>query len=528
MDVIVIGSGMGGMVAGALLARCEDLRVLVLERHFKAGGFTQTFSRPGGFTWDVGVHYVGADVLALDIPRNALNVATGGRIRWRRLPDPFERIMFPGLEFAVRSGRENLQADLSARFPDEVPGIRRWLSDVERVAALARDMVMRGLLPRPLSELLELMRRDRWNLARTITEDYLNACFTDRRLRALVGARWGDCGLPPSQSAFLIHAIITAHYFDGAVYPSGSAATLAEAMTQVIEERGGEVRVRSEVENILVDRGRATGVRLRDGSEIPARWVISDAGARSTYVNLIPSNVRLPFRDTLRSIAGNSAVVLYLGLSQSPEVIGVKGENYWIYDDLDHSVNWSLRSRLLEGQVGPVYVSFPSAKDPTAKAHTGEIIAGVSAEAFARFRRSGWRNRGDEYTALKIVMSDALLAKAEQKIPGLASLVRYRELSTPLSVEHFTAHAGGAIYGVPWTPGRVDMRWLSPRSPIKGLCLAGADAVLPGIGGATMSGVAAAARIGGLGLFRRLAWESRRICQPTLIGAGQDRGFSIG
>ena len=134
-DAIVIGSGMGGLAAAAILARAHGKRVLVLERHWRAGGFTHAFSRPGGYRWDVGVHYVGAEAARPGMVRDVFQVTTGGALQWTRMPDPFERLVFPGFEFEIRSGRERLAEDLSRAFPAEAGAVRRYLADVERAAA---------------------------------------------------------------------------------------------------------------------------------------------------------------------------------------------------------------------------------------------------------------------------------------------------------------------------------------------------------------------------------------------------------
>ena len=120
-DVIVIGSGMGGLATAALLARLHGRKVLVLERHYRAGGFTHTFTRRGGFAWDVGVHYVG-EMGRPGMMRDAMQVATGGAVRWSPMPETYDRLVFPGFEFGIRAGKQNFQGDLVAAFPAGASG----------------------------------------------------------------------------------------------------------------------------------------------------------------------------------------------------------------------------------------------------------------------------------------------------------------------------------------------------------------------------------------------------------------------
>jgi all-trans-retinol 13,14-reductase len=337
----------------------------------------------------------------------------------------------------------------------------------------------------------------------------------------VVGARWGDYGLPPSESAFFAHAVITRHYLEGAVYPVGSAARIAETMGAVIEASGGEVRVRAEVERILLRDGRAAGVRLRGGEELLAPVVVSDAGARNTFLKLLPEEAPVPFREALRrEPPGTAMVTLYLGLSGSPARLGVRGENLWLHDDLDHDALWAARGRLLEGVAPHAYLSFPSLKDPQARAHTAEIIAPADPSLFARWQGSRWMKRGEEYEAAKGRIAEALLARVERQLPGFRALVVHQELSTPLTSAHFTDHPGGEIYGLPWRPGSVDAPWRSARTPVRGLYLAGADALFLGVVGATMGGVAAAVAVAGIGLMPRLSKAARAITPLSVHGKG--------
>jgi phytoene dehydrogenase-like protein len=158
-------------------------------------------------------------------------------------------------------------------------------------------------------------------------------------------------------------------------------------------------------------------------------------------------------------------------------------------------------------------------KDPEAKAHTAEIIAGVDSSHFEPWAGTRWMKRGEEYEAMKERIADTLLAEAERRLPGLSRLVVHRELSTPLSTAHFTGHPGGEIYGLPATPDRFTKPWLRARTPVKGLYLAGADALMLGIGGTVMSGVMCTAAIAGTSTFGKLIAAARRLPGPTAIAA---------
>jgi phytoene dehydrogenase-like protein len=505
------------MAAAVLLAKLHGKKVLVLERHFRAGGFTHVFSRKGGYNWDVGVHYVGevtdADSRAsAKTNRELLDVVTGGEVRWNRMPEEFDKLVFPGFTFSIRAGKENFRSDLNAAFPSEASSIDRYLADVERAASYAQVLGMRGLAPAPFVQLANVLHYRARKLAFMTTGEYLNAHIKDERLKAVLGARWGDFGLPPAQSAFLIHAIVARHYFEGAYYPVGSAARIAEAATRVLEGCGGEIRVRAEVAQILVEQGKAVGVRLTSGETIRADRVISDAGARNTYLRLLPREVELPFRSELEATPSSLATTtLYLGLKSSPESIGIKGENYWIHDELDQDSLYARRDLAHEGVVPMCFLSFPSLKDPEARRHTAEITTGVDPAAFERWSGTRWMKRGEDYLRVKERIAGALLHMVEARLPGFRDLVEYSELSTPLSTENFTAHPRGEIYGIPATPERYRKSYLQVRTPVKNLLLTGADALSLGVAGAANAGLLCAVAASSPITFRKLSNAAKQL-----------------
>jgi phytoene dehydrogenase-like protein len=278
----------------------------------------------------------------------------------------------------------------------------------------------------------------------------------------------------------------------------------------VIERRGGKCLIRHRVKRVLIENGAAAGVEVvhrKGGRDITDTYfapvVISGAGAHTTYAKLIPRELAEPYLDKLNTLLpGNSGVSLYVSFRESPESLGFHGENYWISDSYDHDGDRESESAI-SGNPIACYLSFPSLKNPKASVHTAEILAITDYGAFKRWGDRPWKDRGEEYDALKEKMGEGLLSLVDRKFPGFRDLVDYQEVSTPLSVEHFMRSPEGAIYGLAGTPERFRQKWLGVRTPVKNLYLAGSDVYFHGLVGATMGGLAAAgAAIGPFGFFR--------------------------
>lgn len=505
-DAIVIGSGIGGMTAAGLLAGVAGKKVLVLEKHTEPGGLTHVFRRDGA-SWDVGLHYVG-EVAPGSQGRAFFDYLSGGELRWNRMPDHFERFVYPGIDISVPSDPGAYERVLIERFPGEARSIRRYFKDVRRATRWTNLGFMRGMVPRPLEPLVRWLQQLTGGLACRTTGEVLASRIRSPELRAVLASQWGDYGLPPSQSAFAIHAQIVAHYLQGAWYPEGGAARIARSFERGIERAGGSILVGQEVLEILTEGSKAVGVRVLDrrGPQpvervYTAPVVISAAGAAITFERLLPTEGEIGSRTAAlreqiqRLSVGFSAVTLYVRLKADARTIGVQGENHWINTSLDHDDIAAQSRSILEGSPRTIYVSFPSIKAKDEQFHTAEIIGFVDEKAFARWRDEPKGNRGADYSALKQRIGDGLLKLADAHIPGLAELVEYAELATPLTVEHYTSHPGGRFYGLAASPQRYRSTLLGPRTPVDGLYLAGQDAGCLGIFGAMMGGVGAACQV---------------------------------
>ena len=511
-DAIVIGSGVGGLTTAALLAKHAGRRVLVLERHYTAGGFTHVFRRPG-YEWDVGVHYIG-DVLSEEtLTRRLFDHVTEGRLKWASMGEVYDRVVVGEDSYEFVAGRDAFLARMQRDFPEEAQALERYVALVRRVARRSGRFFASKALPAPLEGLLgPLLRRGFLRHARRTTADVLAELTPNRRLRTVLAGQFGDYGLPPGRSSFGVHALVARHYLWGAAFPIGGAAAIAAGIAPLIEHHGGRIVVGAEVEQIRVEQGRATGVRLAGGRELAAPLVVSDAGLWNTYHRLLPADCveRLALADAADAVPRSAAhVCLYLGFNGTAEELGLPRANLWVYPGDDQDAAWRAAEEDAEAPLPVVFISFPSAKDPTFQERcpgraTVELVTFAPYRHFARWEDGAWRRRGPDYDALKARYSERLLDVLDRHLPHLRGRIDFSELSTPLSTRHFTAYERGEIYGLDHSPARFAQRHLRPRTPVRGLYLCGQDVVTCGVAGAMAGGVLSASAILGRNLIRKV------------------------
>jgi len=513
-DALVIGSGIGGLTTAALLAEL-GWRVAVLEQHYTAGGATHSYDR-AGYDWDVGVHYIG-DMGTQTTVRRLMDFLTGGQLGWAPMDAHYDRFFIGDNVYDAVAGRDAFRDNLVGYFPREAQAIDRYLALLSEVSRGMRTFALDRTLP-PWAAAVAgpfLRRRLPKSFDRT-TWDVLSELTDDRELIAVLTGQWGDMGLPPKRSSFVIQALIARHYLHGGFYPVGGAWRIADTILPRIRATGGEVFTYARVAEILVSDGRTRGVRMADGHEIESRCVISDAGAINTFARLLPAAVsRAHGYDALlakvRPSIGHLGV--YIGLKATAAELGLPKTNYWIYpgNDYDAAV-----ARFEADPTGPfpvVYLSFPSAKDPDfERRHPGratiEIVAPAPYDIFAPWAGRTWGKRGDDYEALKQSYGERLLEHLYDKVPQVRGRVDYWEVSTPLSMQWFCGWERGELYGLDHDPARLQQRWLRPRTKVPGLWLTGQDVMSCGVTGAMMGGLAAATSVAGL---RRMTPVMKRV-----------------
>jgi all-trans-retinol 13,14-reductase len=341
---------------------------------------------------------------------------------------------------------------------------------------------------------------------RTLADEL--ATITDPTLQAVLGGRWADYGAPPAQAPFAMRALVTGSYNGGAYYPVGGPARFAATLLPIIEAAGGELRLGCDVRRITAEGGCVNGVEYEHNGErrsVQAKYLISAMGVSNTVACLDP-DLAVAWQQTIHGLPpGLSYISLFVGLEGDLESAGASSANHWFFESNDFGGLWE---RPADEDAPGLFVSFPSNKVKTLFIYnllvegpsnhgkpTAEVVAMVDSSVFAPWLAQAQGERPEDYLALKAWVEDRLLSQFLRHFPVLKPMLRYHELSTPLTQRRYVRSPGGAMYGIEMSAERLTSPALRVRTPLPGLLLAGQDVVSPGVPGAFMGGLLAAASV---------------------------------
>lgn len=481
LDVIVIGSGIGGLTAAGMLARYGK-RVLVCESHSIAGGAAHSFKRRG-FEFDSGPSFycgLGHDRPSLNPLRQVLDIL--GESLEVVPYDPMGHYHFPEGTFAVYSNAEKYRATMAqitpqgakefAQFEKRLLPLYEALKDVPTVALRADWQLVPILLSRYLPSLFKMLPllgiiqgsvgqvmdqevRDPW-VRRLIDLE----CFLLSGLKAE--------GTIAPEVAFMLGERSHA----GVEYPVGGSGAIVDALVRGLQRWGGELRLNSHVEQILVEFQKVVGVRLRNGEVIKAPIVISNATIWDTYggIHNVGAHGRAPlledlpksYRESaLKMPAVDSFMHLHLGIRKQG-LSQLTGHHVVVHDpnkDITEPGNTCM-------------ISIPSVWDNNLAPDGHHVVHAYTLEPFA-----GWvRDQG--YEEKKKTRSQSLFKALERVIPDIRERIVLELIGTPLTHSHYLRRYQGT-YGPAIAAGKG--MFPSFQTPISGLYRVG-DSTMPGIG----------------------------------------------
>jgi phytoene dehydrogenase-like protein len=447
-DVIVVGSGIGGLISAGILS-ARGLKVLLIERHSTPGGYLASFKRKG-FIFDSSVDCISG-------------VAPGGLI-YRVLEllkiekdiafikvDPIRLSMFPNFEIAVDADINAYADRLSSLFPSEARSIRKFL---EKTALIYSDTQLAINETISGSSKLSEIRLDILELMNSSYEDYLNEHVSDYRLKAILADRCPFIGLPPSGvSAFAMINMIMSYFKFGAYRPVGGFQRLANLLISGIENSGGEAIFGNGVKQILLDKqDRCAGVRCENGEEYTSRHIISNADFYHTFNSLLGGKYSSLTKGILLDPGlSTSFFILYAGVKGS----ACKHSSIGYFPSYDMESFFSPDMELREDST--IGITTASIED------SSRAPDGCSTVVLHEMIESSGKEIDGTECAEKI------MKKAEKIIPGLRDNVIAFEAATPKTLYRYTMNLNGSAFGWKQPPGFKGIK----RHGIKNLYIAG-------------------------------------------------------
>ena len=432
--VVIIGSGLGGLSCGVILAR-KGYDVTVLEQGAQVGGCLQCFNRKGG-KFETGMHFIGSasDGQTLDRLLSFLEVRPD--ITLSQLdPTGYDIVSICGQHFCFANGREAFINQMSSYFPSQRDALERYFDMVGKVAS-ASSMHSLNHVETDAAVNLEFQMR-------TINE-VIDSVITDPLLAKVLVGNLPLYAAEKDKTPFATHAFVMDFYNQSAYRIVGGSDQVAASLVKTIGRYGGRVLTRSKATKIVCDDTHATGVEVNGSAFIEADIVISDAHPMRTLELLDTNLIRPAFRKRINAIpqtVGGFSVYLRFKENTVPYL----NSNFYSYLQ---GTPWDCeRYDWVSWPKGYLYMHLCHEPQPQF-AKTGVVISYMQMADVERWKGTKVGHRGEDYEAFKHEKAERLLTALEHEFPGLRNNIADYYTSTPLTYQDYTGTEGGSMYGI--------------------------------------------------------------------------------
>jgi all-trans-retinol 13,14-reductase len=500
IDVIVVGSGIGGLTTAGLLSKLGK-KVLVLEQHYIAGGTTHSFE-DRGIEHETGLHYIGnikkrKPILDL-ISYNPINWC---KLGWERKDNRYvyDEIFIGEHHYEFEAGEDNLKIYLMKKFPNvEEEAFDKYFSLIKKAAKKDLFFMLKIFPYKFLSKCLYLLDRNYEYYCKESAYNIVKKIFNNEELISVLFGQFGDYGLTPKKASFFIHASIVNHYLEGGWFPKGGTGVIANEICKTIKHNGGEVLVGKKVDKILVSNNNVYGVKMENGNNIYCNNVVSAAGLKNTFTKLVnPTDKTKVYQQMLDKIKSSiQHMYCFVKLDGTPEELNLRSSNFWIYPHGDYE---KVISDFLEDPLNapiPLFMGFSCMKDSEWSNkypnHSNAIIlTEAKKEWFEEWENEKCMKRGNDYEDFKNQIGKRMLEEGLFRFyPELREKVLHFNIASPLTTQYYLNACDGESYGLDMNYYRLTQSVeLRPKTNINGLYLTGQDICSLGVTGAMMAGV---------------------------------------
>ena len=528
-DAIIIGAGMGGLSCGAWLAY-QGMKVLVIEQNLQVGGLCSSYKR-NGFNFTPAASIISGTTKREGFFRRLIErLGIAEDIQFIPLEQGYH-VHMPDFDYYMYTGGEEARRrfieQIIRLFPHEKDGIRTFFSTLVKIYEQMDYAMFLGTKPKDVARILfkcpSLVR----HMGKGIIP-FMNDYVKDPRLKSVLSINSTCANLPPSRMSVLAIAGLLIEGGLSNPHVKGGAQAVSEAFAKSIQDRGGEVAVGQLVEKILVEDGRAVGVRIvssylstpagktasQGGNEIRAKYVISNAAARQTFLKLIgKEQVNNKFLTALGKMEPTPPfAALFLGLDMDLKKMGLVPALHIHSSTYDTDEHFRDVGPKLLDEKGPepfyrLQLAPLSDRTSAPEGKTALVIHAIPVPS------TGWENQEWQQ---KVV--EKMIKRAEKAIPDLSKHIVYQEFWSPVTIDRYDLCGTDASMGWACSPQQIGPKRLAHTTPIRNLFLSGhwtQPAV--GVSSVTLSGLQCA----------RMILEREGVKEP-LVDLGIRNGIMTG
>ena len=433
--VIIIGSGLGGLSSGVVLAK-NGYRVTVLEQDALPGGCLQCFCRRG-VKFETGMHFIGSADEGQILNKMMRYLEIDGQVELARLDtDRYNVVSLQGEEFEFANGREAFIERMASRFPGQTDNLARYCRLVESISAASSLHTLKyGQTDGAVTAEYQL---------RSVNE-VVEEIITDPLLQKVLVGDLPLYAAVRDKTPFSVHAFIMDFYNRSTFRFVGGSDVLVRALTDVLSRHGGEVRTRSRVTRIVCDATHATGVEVNGGEFLPADYVISATHPMRTMEMLGDTHlIRPAFRKRIASIpqtVGGFSVYLHFKKNKVPYM----NHNYFAYDT---DTPWGCEQ--YDEDSWPKGYLYMHVCDRAGQefARSGILLTYMRMDELSAWQDTVPGRRGADYEAFVDGRARKLIAALDRRFPGIREDIECFYVSSPLTYRDYTGTQDGSIYGV--------------------------------------------------------------------------------
>ncbi|MGL6127163.1 phytoene desaturase family protein [Chryseobacterium artocarpi] len=477
-DILVIGSGLGGLVSALILAK-EGLKVCILEKNNQYGGNLQTFSRDK-LIFDTGVHYLGGLSKGQNLNRFFSYLEIMDELELQKMDeDGYDRISFgeDNIEYPHAQGYENFVEQLIKYFPDEKENLENYCEEIQYVCSQ---------FPR-----YNVVGKDHYNeeILHLNTKRFIESVTQNKTLQSvLLGSNFlyaGDSENVP----FYVHALTVNSYIQSAYKCVKGGSQISKLLIRKLRQYGAEVHKHSEVSEFIFNENNSlVSVKTVSGKEYFAKQFISNIEIRSTIKLIGEERLKKSFLNRVLSwqpVSSCFSVYLVLKPHSFPNF------NYNIYHYSSEEQVWNA-FRYKKETWPETYML--SSTQSTQYPDFSESLTAISYMDFDEVKQ--WENtfntvaneheRGELYEQFKLEKTEKMIKALEKRIPNLRHAIKRIYTSSPLSYRDYIGGFEGNMYGYMKNSDNPLKTMVSPRTKIDNLFLTGQSVNMHGILGVTI------------------------------------------